>query len=111
MPGAALQWSGSMLAHLITLPYYRFFRQNTLIPIQSIARAIENGQDDFTILKILGRWKERKLYELHFIQIAVSSGPCPGFPNVAEPKRSRQPSCLALSSVVSPGHRETKSIG
>lgn len=60
-----------MLAHLITLPYYRFFRQNTLIPIQSISRAIEEGKDDYTILMILARWRERKLYELHFIQIAV----------------------------------------
>lgn len=84
LPGAALQWSGSILAHLVTLPYYRFFRQNTLIPIQSIARAIEEGKDDARILKILARWKERKLYELHFIQIAASSAPRPGLSSDAE---------------------------
>lgn len=82
--GAAIQWSGSVLANLITLPYYRFFRQNTLIPMQSISRAIEDGKDDLTILKVLARWKERKLYELHFIQIAASSVSHPGLLSAAE---------------------------
>ncbi|KAK8055779.1 hypothetical protein PG993_001006 [Apiospora rasikravindrae] len=56
--------------HTLTLPYYRFFRQNTLLPIQAIAKAIDVGRDEGEIRSMVARWRARKLYELHYIQIA-----------------------------------------
>ncbi|KAK8138124.1 hypothetical protein PG984_001504 [Apiospora sp. TS-2023a] len=61
---------GFVLMHTLTLPYYRFFRQNTLLPIQAIAKAINVRRDEEEIHLMLARWRERKLYELHYIQIA-----------------------------------------
>lgn len=67
---------GRALMHAVTLPYYRFFRQNTLLPIQAIAKALDNASsDEGEIRAMLARWRARKLYELHFIQIAVSRDP------------------------------------
>lgn len=57
--------------HTITLPYYRFFRENALRPILSIAESVETGLEDEGIRQILASWRERKLYELYFVQIAV----------------------------------------
>ena len=67
---------GFVLMHTLTLPYYRFFRQNTLLPIQAIAKAIEVRRDD-EIRSMLVRWRQRKLFELHYIQIAVRWPICP----------------------------------
>lgn len=57
--------------HTITLPYYRFFRENTLRPILSNAESVETGLEDEGIRQMLASWRERKLYELYFVQVAV----------------------------------------
>lgn len=55
-----------------TLPYYRFFHFNTLGIIRRIA-LYRNRPSDFDILlRLLVRWRERKVAELQFISIAVS---------------------------------------
>jgi hypothetical protein len=58
--------------NLGTLPYYRFFRQNTLLPILNIVNCVRRGENDAEMTKVIAHWRERKLYELQFIQIAVS---------------------------------------
>ncbi|KAK8088569.1 hypothetical protein PG997_003530 [Apiospora hydei] len=63
---------GFALMHALTLPYYRFFRQDTLLPILAIAKAIDVRRDEEEIRSMVARWRARKLYELHYIQIAVS---------------------------------------
>ncbi|KAH7342726.1 hypothetical protein BKA65DRAFT_595791 [Rhexocercosporidium sp. MPI-PUGE-AT-0058] len=62
--------SKRLLVALITLPYYRFFRQNTLLPVLHIAECVQRGDSDAEIVKALAHWRERKLYEQHFIQLA-----------------------------------------
>ncbi|KAK7940783.1 uncharacterized protein PG986_013170 [Apiospora aurea] len=62
---------GFALMHGLTLPYYRFFRQNTLLPILAIAKAIDVRRDEEEIRSMVARWRARKLYELHYIQIAL----------------------------------------
>ncbi|KAK6865490.1 hypothetical protein PG995_002018 [Apiospora arundinis] len=69
--GGVVSRLGFALMHAVTLPYYRFFRQNTLLPVQAIAKAINVRRDEDEIRAMLARWRARKLYELHFIQIAV----------------------------------------
>ena len=73
--GGVLSTLGFALMHAVTLPYYRFFRQNTLLPIQAIAKALSVRKDEDEIHSMLARWRARKLYELHFIQIAVRRDP------------------------------------
>ncbi|KAK8019921.1 hypothetical protein PG990_005059 [Apiospora arundinis] len=68
--GGVVSRLGFALMHAVTLPYYRFFRQNTLLPVQAIAKAINVRRDEDEIRAMLARWRARKLYELHFIQIA-----------------------------------------
>jgi hypothetical protein len=65
-------WSKQSVVAAGTLPYYRFFRQNTLLPIQHIVKCVQRGDSNLEMVKILTNWRERKLYELHFIQVAVS---------------------------------------
>jgi len=62
----------SMLVNLGTLPYYRFFNQNTYAPIIRIAKIVTNEESDEEIVGVLTYWRTRKLYEMHFIQVAVS---------------------------------------
>ena len=62
----------SMLVTLGTLPYYRFFNQNTYAPITRIAKIVTSEESDEDIVSVLTHWRTRKLYELHFIQVAVS---------------------------------------
>ncbi|KAK6843009.1 hypothetical protein PG987_003869 [Apiospora arundinis] len=70
--GGAASRLGFVLMHVVTLPYYRFFRQNTLLPIQAIAKSLnEGGIGEEEIRSMLARWRARKLYEMHFIQIAL----------------------------------------
>lgn len=67
----AVGLAGQALANGITLPYYRFYRQNTLIPIQAIAKSVENGESTEMIVDRLNRWRDRKLHEFQFVQVAV----------------------------------------
>jgi len=60
------------IVSLGTLPYYRFFRQNTLFPILHIVKRVRRGDSEAEMVKIITHWRERKLYELQFIQVAVS---------------------------------------
>jgi hypothetical protein len=59
------------VVNLGTLPYYRFFRQNTLLPILNIVHCVRRGESDAEMTKVIAHWRERKLYELQYIQIAV----------------------------------------
>lgn len=65
--------SGYAIMNLITLPYYRFFRQNTLLPILAIANAAKPPKSDARLAMMLSSWRDRKLHELYFIQVAVRS--------------------------------------
>lgn len=56
--------------NIITLPYYRFFRQNTLLPIRSVQKLIRMGRSEDDINGILTSWQDRKLYELQYVQVA-----------------------------------------
>ena len=62
----------SLIVKIGTFPYYRFFYFNTLGVIQRVA-LYSNRRNDFPILvRLLKRWRERKLAEAQFISIAVS---------------------------------------
>lgn len=56
--------------NLITLPYYRFFRQNTLLPIFAIAKAARLQKNNVELATMLSSWRDRKLHELYFVQVA-----------------------------------------
>ncbi|KAI0450265.1 hypothetical protein F5B21DRAFT_517560 [Xylaria acuta] len=58
--------------NLVTLPYYRFFRQNTLIPIKSIIKSYEQIGETDDSHRMFAVWQDRKLVELHFVQIAAT---------------------------------------
>ncbi|KAI1270846.1 hypothetical protein F5Y07DRAFT_384966 [Xylaria sp. FL0933] len=63
---------GRTVMNLLTLPYYRFFRQNTLLPIKSIVKLYgHNGESDET-QRVFAAWQDRKLIELHFVQVAAT---------------------------------------
>lgn len=64
-------FSRTLLASSVTLPYYRFYRQNTLLPILAIARSVRNQDDDESISGHLRHWQDRKLDEFKFIAAAV----------------------------------------
>jgi hypothetical protein len=66
--------------NLVTLPYYRFFRQNTLTPIRSIIKSLEHGREDDNASRMFAAWQDRKLLELHFVQVAVSERDAPYLP-------------------------------
>lgn len=57
--------------NLVTLPYYRFFRQNTLLPILAIANSARLRKNDIELAAMLSSWRDRKLHELYFVQVAV----------------------------------------
>lgn len=59
--------------NILTLPYYRFYQQNTLLPILSIAKTVENEETDQEISAELQRWRDRKLSEFQLVQVAVCS--------------------------------------
>lgn len=60
-------------ANAITIPYYRFFRKNTLLPILTIARSLQSGLFDREEIYTRTRhWRQRKLNEFQFVQLAVS---------------------------------------
>lgn len=56
---------------ILTLPYNRFYMQNTLLPVQSIAKAVEDRVSDHEISAELHRWRKRKLSEFQLCQVAV----------------------------------------
>lgn len=56
--------------NLVTLPYYRFFRQNTLLPILAIANSARLRKNDIELAAMLSSWRDRKLHELYFVQVA-----------------------------------------
>ncbi|KAK0372407.1 hypothetical protein CLIM01_10244 [Colletotrichum limetticola] len=66
----------SKIAHIatdiLTLPYNRFYQQNTLLPILAIAKAVEDRESDEEISAQLKRWRDRKLSEFQLVQVAVS---------------------------------------
>ncbi|KAI1458356.1 hypothetical protein F4805DRAFT_137503 [Annulohypoxylon moriforme] len=66
----AVSFLGQVIMHLGTLPYYRFFRQNTLYPILSIAENARLRKSDAELSTMLSNWRDRKLYELYFVQVA-----------------------------------------
>ena len=63
---------GFILSNWITLPYYRFYRQNTLLPVLSIARSLKEKDNPRNVSERLAHWRDRKLNELQFTQVAVS---------------------------------------
>ncbi|KAK3377077.1 hypothetical protein B0T24DRAFT_701216 [Lasiosphaeria ovina] len=50
----------------------KLYREVTLHPIQSIAASLENGDRPEAISSKLRLWRERKLAELHLVQVAGS---------------------------------------
>lgn len=68
---ALMRMPGYILANFITLPYYRFYRQNTLLPILAIARSLKEKDDPKHVSERLVHWRGRKLHELEFTQVAV----------------------------------------
>ena len=58
--------------HVITLPYYRIYRFNTLRPIELIALYLSKSNTDSKLLQHIERWRVRKLQELQYVSIAVS---------------------------------------
>ncbi|KAI2470336.1 hypothetical protein F4781DRAFT_441928 [Annulohypoxylon bovei var. microspora] len=57
---------------LLTLSYYRFFRQNTLLPILAIANLASTQNRNAELATMLSRWQDRKLHELYFVQVAAT---------------------------------------
>ncbi|KAI1447157.1 hypothetical protein F5Y02DRAFT_37456 [Annulohypoxylon stygium] len=62
--------AGFLVMNLLTFPYYRFFRQNTLFPILAIAKKVDSQESNAKLAAMLLSWWNRKLYELYFIQVA-----------------------------------------
>ncbi|KAI0193563.1 hypothetical protein EV127DRAFT_360783 [Xylaria flabelliformis] len=56
--------------NIITLPYYRFFHQNTLLPIRSVEKSIRMIRSKEEVHRTLTNWQDRKLFELQFVQVA-----------------------------------------
>jgi len=67
------------ISSLVTFPYYRFYRQNTLFPILAIAEGVRRGEEGADLAKHLLHWKSRKLDELRFVQVAVRIVSITGF--------------------------------
>ncbi|KAI1647212.1 uncharacterized protein F4817DRAFT_365356 [Daldinia loculata] len=64
--------SGYAAMGLFTLPYYRTFRQNTLLPILAIVNSANLRKDESEIAAMLSRWRDRKMQELYFVQVAAT---------------------------------------
>ncbi|KAI0452793.1 hypothetical protein F5B21DRAFT_526516 [Xylaria acuta] len=61
---------GYLLMNITTLSYYRFFNQNTLLPIRLVEKWIRMGRSREEVHRILTNWQGRKLFELQFVQVA-----------------------------------------
>ncbi|KAK3684049.1 hypothetical protein B0T22DRAFT_431857 [Podospora appendiculata] len=59
-----------MASNMITLPYYRFYRQNTLLPVLAIVKAVKEGERDELVSRRMRYWRERKLREYQFVSVA-----------------------------------------
>ncbi|ORY14674.1 hypothetical protein BCR34DRAFT_560042 [Clohesyomyces aquaticus] len=57
---------------IATLPYYRFYRQNTIDPLHRIANLASQQGNTRKLLKAIARWRAQKLTELQFISIACA---------------------------------------
>ncbi|KAI0129347.1 hypothetical protein F4776DRAFT_167932 [Hypoxylon sp. NC0597] len=62
--------AGYVAMYLFTLPYYRFFRQNTLLPIHAIATHARLQTSEVELAEMVSSWRDRKLHELYFVQVA-----------------------------------------
>ncbi|OLN94148.1 UPF0157 protein [Colletotrichum chlorophyti] len=60
----------NIATNILTLPYYRFYQQNTLLPILTIAKSVEDRESDGEISAQLKRWRDRKLSEFQLVQVA-----------------------------------------
>ncbi|KAI0973990.1 hypothetical protein F4678DRAFT_424208 [Xylaria arbuscula] len=63
---------GYTVMNLLTLPYYRFFRQNTLMPVKAIVKSYEHSSESDDTHRMFSAWQDRKLIELHFVQVAAT---------------------------------------
>ncbi|KAI1407274.1 hypothetical protein F5Y13DRAFT_175332 [Hypoxylon sp. FL1857] len=63
---------GYVAMNVVTLPYYRFFRQNTLLPILAIAKRARLRESDTELATMLSSWRDSKLHELYIVQVAGS---------------------------------------
>lgn len=68
---ATMRMLWPIIANSVTLPYYRFYRQNTLLPILALARRVGHGDNDYSISERLRHWQGRKLDEFKFVATAV----------------------------------------
>lgn len=64
------------LIQLLTLPYHRFFNNNTLKPARDIQQHAANGvqqhsTDRVRLYRVLVEWRARKQHELNFVAVAV----------------------------------------
>lgn len=55
----------------MTFPYYRFYRQNTLLPIVRLAESVRDRDSADSISQRLHQWQTRKLDEYRFVQLSV----------------------------------------
>jgi hypothetical protein len=62
-------------SNAVTWPYYRFYRQNTLLPILAITRSVRDMDDPGRIAQKFRHWQDRKLNEFQFVQVSVSWSP------------------------------------
>jgi hypothetical protein len=65
------------LVQLITLPYHRFFNNNTLKPAREIQQYAANGVQQYStdrvrLYTVLVEWRDQKQDELKFVAVAVS---------------------------------------
>lgn len=61
------------LANVVTFPYYRSYRENTLIPILSIIRSVKENENEDKISEQFHHWQETKIHEFQLVAVGVSS--------------------------------------
>lgn len=81
----------------MTFPYYRFYRQNTLLPILRLAKSVEERDAVDLISQRLHQWQTRKLDEYRFVQLSVCNLGSAVLPPVSD--RSFQGSLLAAAVI------------
>ncbi|KAL8370124.1 hypothetical protein RB595_000482 [Gaeumannomyces hyphopodioides] len=70
MTARIVSFCASAAMSVVTLPYYRFYRQNTLLPIQRLAKALRKRENPLDVSRKLQLWRERKLSEAQFVQVS-----------------------------------------
>ncbi|KAI1468414.1 uncharacterized protein F4812DRAFT_471003 [Daldinia caldariorum] len=63
---------GRTAMNIVTLPYYRSFRLNTLQPILTIADSARIRNNDAEVAELLSSWKDRKQNELYSVLMAAT---------------------------------------